>query len=414
MSNTSLGQQIRRARKESGLTQSELAKGIVTSSMICQIENGKAFPSYTVLQSLSERLGRPIEFFVSDTDAHNRQRSTYSLAKALMAAASYEKAYALLKGIQTSGGTETDDLRLTLAECCQHLGKYDEAAAQLDEMLSAAINIGEKSRALSLTVRLGHVALAAGQHQLALYHWRKAQEMMPEATLDATERVRLWLAMGSTYYKLGFVSEAIPLFEQAYAEKDAELSFEEMGRLFLSLSLSHRENGDTSQAIECAEQAFAIFKSVRNADLSLEVKRSLAALAAEQGRHEEATALLIECRNAYSRTYDAHGLGLTMVETARSLHLQGRSEEAIAEVQSAITMLAADELEQAKAHLLLSNMRRERGEIPEAVHHCNIALQAYRKHGQSEHLMEALDLSVQLYDQWETYRAKKFGRSITA
>jgi tetratricopeptide (TPR) repeat protein len=413
MSQTRLGQQIRRARKESGLTQSELAKGIVTSSMICQIENGKAFPSYAVLQSLSERLGKPIEYFVSDTDAQNRKRSTYALAKALMAAGSYEKAYALLKSIQESGSTESEELRLTIAECCQHLGKVEEASACLDDMLNRAINQGETKKAVSLMIRLGYLAESAGQYQLALYHWNKALEMAAEPEIDAADRVRLWLSMGNTCHKLGFAKEAISWFQKAY-EENVELSFEEMGRLFLSLSLSHRAHGDHEKAVECAEQALAILKSIRHSELAIEVKRSLAGLIACQGRHEEAARMLEECRSVYLRTYDAVGLGLTMVESARSLHLQGRTKEAIAEMQSAITMLAADELEQAHAHLQLSQMHLELKEIPEAIHHCNVALQIYRKLGNSEHLIQALDLSVQLYDQWETYRAAKYGRPITA
>jgi transcriptional regulator with XRE-family HTH domain len=44
-------------RTERGLTQYQLAKGIVTQSMLCQIERGKTMPSRETLIQLAQRLG---------------------------------------------------------------------------------------------------------------------------------------------------------------------------------------------------------------------------------------------------------------------------------------------------------------------------------------------------------------------
>ncbi|MFD2172425.1 helix-turn-helix domain-containing protein [Tumebacillus lipolyticus] len=51
---------IRESRKRACLTQTELAKGICTPSMISQIENGKAIPSEELLSKLADRMGVPI------------------------------------------------------------------------------------------------------------------------------------------------------------------------------------------------------------------------------------------------------------------------------------------------------------------------------------------------------------------
>ncbi|ASS76870.1 hypothetical protein CIG75_19245 [Tumebacillus algifaecis] len=57
----SQGTIIREKRLQSGLTQTELAQGICTPSMISQIEAGKANPSRQLLEKLAERLGVPVE-----------------------------------------------------------------------------------------------------------------------------------------------------------------------------------------------------------------------------------------------------------------------------------------------------------------------------------------------------------------
>lgn len=49
-------QQLATARKSLGLTQSECAKGIVTQSMLCQIERGRVLPSDRTLCQLAQRL----------------------------------------------------------------------------------------------------------------------------------------------------------------------------------------------------------------------------------------------------------------------------------------------------------------------------------------------------------------------
>lgn len=49
--------QLQRRRKKLGLTQSALAAGIVTQSMLCHIERGRNLPSEATLRALAERLG---------------------------------------------------------------------------------------------------------------------------------------------------------------------------------------------------------------------------------------------------------------------------------------------------------------------------------------------------------------------
>jgi transcriptional regulator with XRE-family HTH domain len=49
--------ELSKMRTQRGLTQYQLAKGIVTQSMLCQIERGKTMPSRETLIQLAQRLG---------------------------------------------------------------------------------------------------------------------------------------------------------------------------------------------------------------------------------------------------------------------------------------------------------------------------------------------------------------------
>lgn len=63
-----LGEKIRKARKERKITQELLADGKITRNMLSAIESGKANPSLQTLSYIAERLDLPISYLVSEGD----------------------------------------------------------------------------------------------------------------------------------------------------------------------------------------------------------------------------------------------------------------------------------------------------------------------------------------------------------
>lgn len=62
-----LGEKIKQARLQAGLSQRQLCGEEITRNMLSQIENGTAQPSMKTLQFLASRLGKPVSFFLEDT-----------------------------------------------------------------------------------------------------------------------------------------------------------------------------------------------------------------------------------------------------------------------------------------------------------------------------------------------------------
>lgn len=62
-----LGEKIRQARLDAGLSQRQLCGEQITRNMLSQIENGSARPSMKTLQFLSARLGKPVSYFLEET-----------------------------------------------------------------------------------------------------------------------------------------------------------------------------------------------------------------------------------------------------------------------------------------------------------------------------------------------------------
>ena len=61
-----LGQRIRQARLDAGLSQRQLCEDLITRNMLSQIENGTAKPSMDTLRALAARLGKPVGYFLDE------------------------------------------------------------------------------------------------------------------------------------------------------------------------------------------------------------------------------------------------------------------------------------------------------------------------------------------------------------
>ena len=61
-----LGQRIRRARLDLGLSQRQLCGDFITRNMLSLLENGSAKPSMDTLRYLAEKLNKPVSYFLED------------------------------------------------------------------------------------------------------------------------------------------------------------------------------------------------------------------------------------------------------------------------------------------------------------------------------------------------------------
>lgn len=61
-----LGQRLKQARIEAGLSQRQLCGEVITRNMLSQIESGKARPSMPTLTYLAQMLGKPVSWFLDE------------------------------------------------------------------------------------------------------------------------------------------------------------------------------------------------------------------------------------------------------------------------------------------------------------------------------------------------------------
>lgn len=108
-----LGEKLRTARLEAGLSQRQLCGEIVTRNMLSQIENGAANPSMATLTALASRLGRPLSWFLEEEETGNS--TVMAQAREHYDRQEYREALDALKNYQEPDGNFDREHALLLA-----------------------------------------------------------------------------------------------------------------------------------------------------------------------------------------------------------------------------------------------------------------------------------------------------------
>lgn len=93
-----LGQRIKQARLDMGLSQRQLCGEAITRNMLSQIENGSAKPSMSTLAYLAQRLEKPISYFLEEQALLSPNQQVMTQARQAYAAGQYAQALEELKG----------------------------------------------------------------------------------------------------------------------------------------------------------------------------------------------------------------------------------------------------------------------------------------------------------------------------
>ena len=118
-----LGNKLRTARLEAGLTQKQLCEGLVTRNMLSQIENGSAKPSMGTLGELARRLGKSVSYFLEDTAVLSPNTQVMENARSLFDNRQWEAAWAALAAYQEPDPVYDREKGILEAECLLKLAE---------------------------------------------------------------------------------------------------------------------------------------------------------------------------------------------------------------------------------------------------------------------------------------------------
>ncbi len=219
-----LGEKLRQARLEAGLTQRQLCGEKITRNMLSQIENGGARPSMQTLGYLARQLGKPVSWFLEEEGAVSANLQVIAAAREAFSQENWEACHQALQAYR-----EPDDLL-----------DQEYRILRLHTLLSLAEQAaGEKKKPYALDLLAEAEAVSAD----CLYDTQKRRLLLLKLRLQPEEREK-------TLSRLPSLDEELLL--RAEAARDA-------GNLTQSQALlESMENRDTPLwAVAMAEVFFA-------------------------------------------------------------------------------------------------------------------------------------------------------------
>jgi len=294
-----LGHRIREARTEMGLSLSALAGEDFSRAFINQIELGKASPSMRTLQVLSQRLQRPIEYFLQSPDLSSAALElALTEAQTKIQRGQFAEARDLMTKLMERNGIPLEvrvKAQANLAEALLRLGSPAEAVSLIEDSLRVAESRHWISLQVELCDRMGRAhyllrhASEAGRwfdRALALYE--------RETLVDPLLKARIIGHQANLLYLDGHASEAVAGYERAIAAAAGVLDTQAMAGIYEGLAVSLQRAGQYDRALGYAQQSLRLWERLGDARMSAQLRNNMADILLGQGRASEAEQLFAE------------------------------------------------------------------------------------------------------------------------
>ncbi|HEY4600098.1 MAG TPA: tetratricopeptide repeat protein [Cerasibacillus sp.] len=264
-----IAQRIREMRIEKGLTQAELAEGIITRSYLSQIERGAFEPSYDVIEKLAKKLECNIEDLLNQKPKNKNllllqiQREI-KLAEKNILESNIDKAKKTIENT-TFNLLEEDTTDEEKGILYWIKGKINES----DGNLSAAITYYHKSadvlgecnqeKKVRTLADLGYAYSQSNQNYKALDVLSKANKLAIYEQISGQIRIFLLLNLGVVHGKLNELYSAINFLEEALDLNDSLEMYYKSGEINMALGICYMQLNKTGEAHQYYSKAIDFF-----------------------------------------------------------------------------------------------------------------------------------------------------------
>ena len=288
-----IGERIRKARLDSGLSQAQLGAPHFTRAYVSAIELGKVRPAMKSLEFLADKLGKPASYFLEDADAERRRkerefqiRSAQALLSRQTAAQAIELARLLLETSESPA--ERAQLHLILGTAHNHLVEGTEALREL----AAAERLRQTAGGPIVNQIQYQTALAyrqSGNAPQAVAMLRSLLTELDQAPVrDQPLRLRVIKDLGVILIDNGEYDEANSYLQTALAWAQDLGDISGLVSIYNALGYAYRALGDLDAATGYIQKALALNEAAQDMTVMAMMLNFLAVIAVERGHFKAA------------------------------------------------------------------------------------------------------------------------------
>ncbi|SCJ71733.1 anaerobic benzoate catabolism transcriptional regulator [uncultured Clostridium sp.] len=308
----SLGEKIKRKRKELNMTLKDLAADRITPGQISLVESGRSNPSMDLLEYLAENLQTSVEYLMESEESqaekicvfYEKTAESYVLSGDFVSAEKYiENAlyYAEKFGLEYRKAKNLY-IRASIAM------KNGELALAQQIYLSANVIFIKNNKYEEVTntfLNLGKITLKLKAFHSATSYLRQAEKAYLDNEIGNDLLLgEIYYQMAEGYFKIDNISKAMNYsflakekFEQVYDE-------ERYAKTLLGISEKYSENGDLANAIKYSKKALEVYRELDKGNHIAHIENNLGKLFYEFENFEESFKHLERAKDLRMRNRD--------------------------------------------------------------------------------------------------------------
>jgi transcriptional regulator with XRE-family HTH domain len=308
----SLGEKIKRRRKELDMTLKDLAGDRITPGQISLVESGKSNPSMDLLEYLADTLKTSVEYLMESEETQAEKICLYFenvaeahilnedlnvgeqfIEKALYYAEKYNLEYRKAKNLY---------LRATI-----FMAKEETAPAQQFFLSANVIFIKRNSYEdiVNTFLNLGKITYNLKAYHSSNSYFQQAEKVFGDNDIGNDFVLgEIYYYIASTYFKLENLDKAMN-YSYLAKEKFNQLDNKrEYAKTLLLLSEEYNKRGDVDNAIKYSKKTLAVFKEINDIVYVAEIENNLGKLYYEFENIEESFKHLLKAREIREKYKD--------------------------------------------------------------------------------------------------------------
>ncbi|HUQ41845.1 MAG TPA: tetratricopeptide repeat protein [Candidatus Limnocylindrales bacterium] len=349
-----LGERVRTARRERGMSQAQLAGEELTKGFISQVESGLVRPSVRSLQIIANRLSKSLDYFLGDVPLATEKRLAFHR---LAAEAAAERQDWDVVRSEVASGLECAPPRRDRAALLRLLAQAELAGSQREpafDRMNEALSLLEVATDADEVARLQHLrGIAYGQinqYLAAAEALEQARDTMERHEVnDPRLRARILVALGTVYRRLNRTAKAMQTYASALDLASASSELRVAAQGYMGVAVSFYDAGELDSAIHNYRRALDLFERVEDRSFELSVMHSLATIHFERGAIDEARELATRSLGLAKMSGDARVEAAAQVVLARIALGDGDATTALELAKNAEKTLSMDRVQRADA-----------------------------------------------------------------
>ncbi len=366
-----IGERLRRLRRERGLSQRELASPGVSYAYISRIEGGARRPSVKALRMLARKLGVTADYLETGSEIRDTEERELRIADAeleLRLADDTTEAERKLEALHKEAEEASDALAasrasIALGLAASHAGRNHDAIERLETGLELA-DVSPSMRP-DVYATLGRALAASGETQRAVDLFdRCLEDVSRETPEDLTAQVRFTTYLSYALTDLGDLERAEEVLQNAIARAEEATDAYSRVRLYWSVARLSDVQGRSAAALTYIRRAIALL-DVTDDTLHLARAHLLAgSIMLSQGNTQGAARHYDLAERLYGPSAEPDDLAGLYTEQSKLALLRDDADEAIRRAQSAVDAASDEYLrERGSALWALAEAKALKGDV---------------------------------------------------